>query len=197
MTSRSGRVVPFAALAVATLLVVVLAYQNRGLRERISEWRRRATFPHVGMVVPAFGATTLAGDSVTIGETNLGGHQVLFVFNTTCGFCLETLPGWKTVFTELDAPAVLENAVYGISLDPEAETRRYVLDHGLAFPVLCIPDPRLAKLYRAEGVPLTVVLDHNGEMVHVRMGALRERGSIDSVIAAVRQAVLPGRRAVQ
>ena len=92
---------------------------------------------------------------------------------------------------------MLENAVYGISLDPEAETRRYVLDHGLAFPVLCFPDPRLAKLYRAEGVPLTVVLDDQGEMVHVRLGALRDRGSIDSVVAAVSQPVPPARTAVQ
>jgi peroxiredoxin len=184
-------------LAVATVLLVVLAHQNRELRERIAEWRGRATFPHVGMVVPAFRATTLAGDSVTIGETKPGGHQVLFVLNTTCGFCLETLPAWKTVFTELNALGRPENAVYGISLDSEDETRRYVLDHGLAFPILCFPDPRLAKLYRAEGVPLTVVLDHNGEMVHVRMGALRDRGSIDSVIAAVRQAAVPARTATQ
>jgi peroxiredoxin len=147
------------------------------------------------MVVLAFRATTLAGDSVTIGQMNPGGHQVLFVFNTTCGFCLETVPAWKTVFTELNAPGMPEKAVYGISLDPEGQTRRYVLDHRLAFPVLCFPDPRLAKLYRAEGVPLTIVLDHQGEMVHVRMGVLRDRGSIDSVIAAVRQAVVAARTA--
>jgi len=149
------------------------------------------------MVVPVFRSTTLAGDSVTIGETNLGGHQVLFVFNTTCGFCVETVPAWKTTFAEFNALGAPEIAVYGISLDREAETRRYVVDHGLPFPVLRFPDPRLAKLYRAEGVPLTIVLDHNGEMVHARLGALRDRESVDSVVSAVRHAAVPATTGAQ
>ena len=187
VTQRLARSVPTLVLAVSALLVVFLAIQNGALREEARTLRRRVALPYAGLTVPTFRAATLAGDSVVIGEGETGRRQVLLVFTTTCGFCLENLPAWKTIVAELGALHAPEVAVYGISLDPEAETRRYVIEHELPFPVLEFPDPRTARLYRAKGVPITLVLDHEGTVLHARLGALGDRRAIDSVITAVRQ----------
>jgi len=180
---RSSRLASPLALAVAALLVVALAFQNRTLREELRTLRRRGERPYPGLVVPTFRAVTLAGDSVTIGEGAPGARQVLFIFNTTCGFCRETLSYWRRIADELRTEERREVEVYGISVDSEAETRRYVGEEGVSFPVLGFPEVKLVRLYRAEGVPRTLVLDHEGEVLYARAGSFNSQGVVDSVIA--------------
>jgi len=191
MPDRLARVLPLVALGVAAALLLVLALQNRTLRAQAEKLCERATEPYVGLVVPSFHALPLAGDSVTIGEAAPGELQLLFVFSTRSGECLETLPAWTTIVSELNPASAPEVAVYGISLDPEPETRRYVAEHSLRFPVLRFPQRKLARLYRTGRVPLTLVLDHEGEIVHSHSGALTEPAPLDSLISALRQARSP------
>jgi len=181
---RSIRLASPVALAVAALLVVVLAFQNRTLREEVQTLRRRSERPYPGLVVPSFRAITIAGDSVMIGEGVPGVRQVLFIFNTTCGFCRETLPYWSKIANELGTEERREVEVYGISVDSEVETRRYVVEEGLSFPVVRFPEARLVRLYRAEGVPRTLVLDHQGEVLYARAGSFGSQSVVDSIIAA-------------
>ena len=75
--------------------------------------------------------------------------------------------------------------MYGISLSPEAETRLYVDEHGLRFPVLRFPEEKLRYLYRANGVPQVIVLDHEGRVIYTRPGELGAGAALDSVFAAV------------
>jgi peroxiredoxin len=156
------------------------------LREELRTLRRRGERPYPGLVVPTFGAVSLAGDSVTIGEGAPGVRQVLFIFNTTCGFCRETLPYWSSIAAELRTEEPREVGAYGISVDSEAETRRYVREEGLSFPVVRFPEAKLVRLYRAEGVPRTLVLDHEGGVLYARAGSFGSQGVVDSIIAAAR-----------
>lgn len=150
---------------VGAVLVAVLAVQNQRLRAQVAEWRYRATFLHRGFVVPSFHAVTLDGRSVIIGETRPGGRQVLFLFDTRCPFCLETLPIWNRIATSLAARADAGLDVYGISADTEAETRAYVSAHDVQFPVVLFPDPRFSQLYRVRGVPVTAVFNGEGTVL--------------------------------
>lgn len=184
MLHRIARTFLLVTLAGAAALVVVLARQNRTLRDELATLGRQASLPRVGLYVPTFQTATLDGRSVTIGKAAPGSRQVLFVFNTTCGFCLETLPSWTAIVTELRESAD-RVSVYGISLDPETETREYVTEHALSFPVLLFPEGKLERLYRVGGVPLTLVLDHEGRILYAKPGTLRDRASIDSILAAV------------
>ena len=74
--------------------------------------------------------------------------------------------------------------VYGVSLSSDAETRLYVDGHGLTFPVLRFPEEKLRQLYRANGVPQVIVLDHEGQVIHTRPGELGEGAALDSLFAA-------------
>ena len=51
-------------------------------------------------------------------------------------------------------------------------------------PVLRFPEEKLRYLYRANGVPQVIVLDHEGRVIHTRPGELEEGAALDSLFAA-------------
>jgi peroxiredoxin len=174
------------ALVAALGLVFVLGVKNQSLKREVRRLRVQDKVPHAGVVVPVFRTVTLTGDSVTIGAGQPGGRQVLFYFTSTCPYCIQTLPAWKRITSEVQTREGDVAAVFGISLDSVDATTRYTAVHALRFPVLRFPDAKTAALYRAVGVPMTVVLDDDGHVLYGRAGALTERVAIDSVLAAVR-----------
>jgi peroxiredoxin len=174
------------ALTGALALVATLGVQSRGMRRSIVALERRAFLPYAGMVVPAVEVTTLVGEPLTIGDPPLEGRQVLLFFTTTCGYCRQTLPAWQQLADTLGARGP---AVVGVSLDSLRPTLDYVREHWLTFPVVELADARMRALYRAKGVPITLVVAEGGRVVHARMGALTTQGAVDSVLAAVRARV--------
>jgi hypothetical protein len=166
------------ALVMALVLVVVLALQNRSLRADLTRARLRAVIPPVGLTVPGFRAVTLAGDSVTLGAGTTG--QVLFFFNTTCGFCRANLPAWGriTARARQTTPTV---AVFGVTVDSDTAVRAYVARHRVAFEVIQLRDSTLPLLYRADAVPLTLVLSPAGRVLVSRAGVLTA-AAVDSIV---------------
>lgn len=180
------RTVPYllgVALLAASGLVFLLSSRNRQLSADYRRLRQLSTLPHAGIVVPTFRTATLERRTVVVGElTDSAARQVLFVFNTTCPFCLATIPEWKRLTDSLGRLGGVQ--VLAISLHSPDSTRRYVGDHEIAYPVLTFPDGKLARLYRAVAVPQTVVLDWRGTVLYAKTGTL-DPGSLDSVYAAV------------
>lgn len=197
ITWKSGhgmRVFERTALVLAALLVVVLAIQNRALRTELARAERDAVFPHPGLVVPTFRSVTLEGDSVVVGQNAEGSRQVLFVFRTTCPHCQRTFPAWRRIAAEV-RDRVGSTTVYGVSLDPVDVTREFLAAEGFAAPVMAFPDPKLKKLYRVVGVPTTLVIGAQGEVVHARVGVLETERAVDSVLTAARQPTTAARQA--
>lgn len=171
------------ALIAASALVLVLSQRLRNLSADYRKLRRLSTLPHAGTVVPTFRTATLAGDSVTVGElADSTARQVILVFNTACPFCRAIVPLWLELADSLGRLGRVQ--VLAISLDPADTTRHYIREHGLRYPVLTFPQPKLKHLFRAVAVPQTVVLDWTGTVLYARTGTL-DPGSLDSVYAAV------------
>ncbi len=181
------------ALSIVSLLVVLglgglvlaLADQNRELSSRYDSLRERTQWPHAGYAVPTFRATTLAGETLTLGETGSGQKQLLFVFDTECPYCLATLPAWNRIASSLEGSDAGVQVV-GVSLDSADVTRTYVEEHSLAFPVTMFPSRKLQQLYRAGRIPLVVLLDAEGRTLYSRLGQLIDGPAVDSVLAAAR-----------
>ena len=176
--------------AVLAGLSALLAIQKRQLRVEAEALRqtvrREVDFPHVGMVVPAFNGVTLEGDGVRVGVAAPGTRQILFMLDTRCGNCLVTLPAWNRMAEAVGRDdASVE--VYGLSLDPAPETRAYVEEHGLRFPVILFDDERYRELYRVRGIPITLVVDDIGAVEYVSLGSIfgeRVDPVVDSVVTA-------------
>ena len=182
MSSRLARSIQLTDIGGLAFLVVALTSQKRELRTELQETHKRAERPYPGMALPELRLARLeGGDSVTLAPRN-GIRQILFYFTTSCPVCLETLPEWKQIAAELaDAPpGAIE--IYGISFDSAAVTAAYANRHQLNFPILLTrPEVRIEQLYRAIGVPLTMIVD-TGVVSYARFGTLRSRNAaLDSI----------------
>jgi peroxiredoxin len=169
------------ALTGALALVATLGVQSRGMRRSIMALERRAFLPYAGMVVPVVEVTSLTGETVTIGDPAVEKRQVLLFFTTTCGYCRETLSAWQQI---ADSLGVLGHEAIGVSLDSLRPTIDYVREHALTVPVVELADRRMRALYRAKGVPITLVVAEGGRVLHARMGALTTPNAVDSVLSA-------------
>jgi len=181
------------ALTVASVLVGVLAFQNRGLVGQVGELRSRAIVLYPGAFVPAFVAVTDGGDTVRIGAPTPERLQLLFILNTTCPFCESTLPAWGEIAERLSGSESPTADVYAISLDSPELTTPYFAKTGSSLPWVVFPEPRIRQLFRAGQVPLTVVVDEFGQVRYARVGLIDRPQTIDSVVFAAggapRQAV--------
>jgi peroxiredoxin len=175
----------------ATALSAALSFQVRslyGYRAEVRRLREDMRHLHPGQHVPTVRAATLAGDSVTLGETAPGRSQVLIFFTTTCPYCRATLPAWRDLSRSLLADRAGRHDVYWISLSSRDSTRQYVADHAITAPVVFLPDKKDRRVYGVHGVPVTVVLDGRGRVVHARRAALETAASIDSVLLMAERA---------
>jgi peroxiredoxin len=190
MQDRIFRILPYAALAAAAVLVVVLGQQKRDLIRQVEkaryDLREARTMPTRGMWMPAFQAATLEGQPATIGEVQGEGRQVLLMYTTTCPYCLSSIPAWKRIKAATDTMTSVRAAVYGVSLDSVNVTRSYIAKHQLPYPTVRFPNEKLAGMYRAGTVPVTMVLDERGRTIYSRTGELKSPAAIDSVMQAIR-----------
>jgi len=166
------------ALAGAVGLVITLASQEHDLADAAHDMARLATRAHAGMYVPTYEATSLMGAPITLADVEPARKQLLYFFTTTCPFCSATLPTWKELAK--DAKAVGVNVI-GVSLDSLHLTQAYRAEHRLSFPIVLMDDQRYMAMYRANQVPLTMLVDETGRVSLARAGELTDPAAIDSV----------------
>ncbi len=177
---RHPQLLTTTAVVASMVLIAVLTYQNRSLKSDLAHFLLSTVQAHEGMVVPGFLATTLSGDSVTIGGLDAG-MQILFFFNTSCPYCRASIDGWNRVAQAVEDSDSVK--VFGVVLDSARAAQKYALDHELQFPVAVIPERRLAQLYRINRIPLTLVVDGAGRVAFAKAGELVEETAIDSIIS--------------
>ena len=163
---------------------MALARQKQSLEARYGELVARIEHPYAGMYVPVVRAQSVGGDSFVIGEAGEGERQVLFGFSTTCGYCDASLASWETIAAHLAEESGVQ--VFGVSRDSLEATRAYMEDQGLSFPVVTFSEPRIRALYRLQAVPQTLILNGEGRVIFVRLGAVESEAAVDSVVAAAR-----------
>lgn len=169
-------------IGVALVLVIVLASQKRELREEYDGYREEVQWPFVGYPVPALPDTTLAGDTVVIGApvASRSSSQLIFVFNTRCAYCKQTIPAWNDLATSAEDTEV---DVIGVSMHGPEETARYKITEELEFPVVTREDERFKLLYRATGVPLTLIINREGTVTFMHKGVF---SATDSIMGSIR-----------
>jgi len=181
---RFWSVASVAAIVVLSAVAMGLAVEVRALAPQARALQRSKVMPVPGMFVPTVRTATVAGDSITLGETRVGRSQVLIYFATTCQYCRETLPAWTRISRALLADSLARFDVVWVSMSPRDSTRPYLAEHGITFPVVHMPHWKINRLTRVNGVPMTVVADHNGRIIHVHPSVFHNAAEEDSVWAA-------------
>ncbi len=125
--------------------------------------------PQIPDIAPDFTVKTLDGDSITLSALR-GRPVVLNFWATWCGPCQQEIPAFSAF-----ARAHPEIPVLGLSVDegPVSRVRRAVRDWGIAYPVSVI-SPGLQATYDISTLPTTVIVDGDGSVKSIHVGAMSE-----------------------
>ncbi len=140
-----------------------------------------APAPVVGAPAPDFVLTNLDGQQVRLSD--LKGRVVLLNFWATwCGPCEAEMPAIQDRYTTFKGQGLV---VLGINQDEDAETvRAFVERLGLSFTILLDPGAVVGELYRARGLPMTFIVDRDGQIVIQKVGYMSD-GQLDQYLSQV------------
>jgi cytochrome c-type biogenesis protein len=129
--------------------------------------------PQVGSPAPAYQATTLEGDTVTL--ASLQGKPVLLnLWATWCAPCRYETPFLQALFEERH-PEGLE--VVGVSMDTGGAVdliEEFMEEYGVTYTILA--DPRMVGMeaYQVLGLPATFLIDREGVLRWMKFGPVSE-----------------------
>lgn len=161
-------------------LVILLAFASACTREQKSAAFRPLS---VGQHVPAYAISSLAGDTVRVGD---GTITLLNVWATWCESCREEMTDLASLGRRYAARGV---RVVAVSVDAGSaeRVRRFVQAEKLPFIVAHDPGATVQQAFQAVGVPETYLVGADGTLEWVRRGGLH--GASDTVLAALDSAV--------
>ncbi len=122
---------------------------------------------------PNFKAENLDGELVEL-EKELGDGPVLLSFWATwCKPCIEELGEYKKIYNEYKDKGF---KMFAISTDDErtvAKVKPFVKSKNYNFPVLLDTNSDVARLYYAQAMPYSVILNKDGYIVYSHLGYMR------------------------
>lgn len=139
----------------------------------------------IGGPAPTFELDDLSGRRVTL-EQYRGKVVLLDFWATWCTPCRRTMPVLERLQKEFAGELVL----LAINLqEPAEEVRDYVIRRGIESTVLLDLDGRVGHAYRAQAIPMQVLIDRQGVVYDILVGLSPTlerdlRAEIEKLIAA-------------
>ena len=146
----------------------------------------RGPHPMENKAAPAFVAETTDGGEVTLAQHRGQDIVVLDFWASWCPPCREGLPAVASLAAHYkDQPVAVYAVNQGEDLDTASE---YMAEEGLDLTVLMDESGDIGALYGVRGIPQTVIIDRDGQIVEVHVGFRKgdERGwrrTIDSLLS--------------
>ncbi|MBI2957457.1 MAG: TlpA family protein disulfide reductase [Chloroflexi bacterium] len=117
----------------------------------------------------------LDGKNVTLGD--LKGKVVLINFWTTwCPACRDEMPLLQAAYDEQRSSGLV---VLGVDLkEDRATVEKFLKGNGLSFPVVLDAKGEVSSKYNVYYIPHSVIVDRDGNMRRVKVGAFSSKGEI-------------------
>jgi len=129
--------------------------------------------PRMGEPAREYAATTLAGDTVSLGS--LRGQVVLLnLWATWCIPCRTETPYLQSLYEEHRGEGF---EIVGVSLDTRdaaGQVARFVDEFEVTYTILHDPSMRGMELYQVLGLPATFLIDREGVLRWMRYGPIEE-----------------------
>ena len=136
----------------------------------------------IGRSVPDLKLTQLSGSSVSLAE--LRGKPILLDFwGSYCGPCKRTTLHAQGLANQYKSSGL---TVLTLTQDTAQDAKLWIDYNHVSLPVVLDPDGVAFKAFDVQGVPVTILVDENGRVVHYWVG-LDDPSSMDSVLSATLQ----------
>lgn len=134
---------------------------------------------------PDFTLENLDGDLVELYKEVGDGPILLSFWATWCKPCLEELNEYKQIYSEYKDQGF---KMYAISTDDEntvAKVKPLVKSKGYNFPVLLDTNSDVVRLYYAQSIPYSVILDKKGMIIYSHLGYMKgDEVKVKQIIAS-------------
>ena len=121
----------------------------------------------VGQVAPDFALKSSTGENLRLSEYR--GNVVMINFWATwCGPCRQEMPLLDELYTRYERVGF---SLLGVNIDDDSRRAMQMIeDLGVSFPVLFDARKEVSKLYEVEAMPVTVLVDREGNVRYVHHG---------------------------
>jgi peroxiredoxin len=134
---------------------------------------------------PNFKAENLDGEMVELNAEIGGGPILLSFWATWCKPCIEELNEYKKIYEDYKDKGF---KMYAISTDDErtvAKVKPFVKSKNFMFPVLLDTNSDIARLYYAQSVPYSVILNKKGLIIYSHLGYMRgDEAKVKEIISS-------------
>lgn len=158
----------------ALFIIVLLSYPV--LSQSDSEGIRKG---------PNFKAENLDGETIELNKETGEGPILLSFWATWCKPCIEELAEYKKIYAEYKDKGF---KMFAISTDDErtvAKVKPFVKSKGFEFPVLLDTNSDISRLYYAQSVPYSVILDKKGMIIYSHLGYMRgDEAKVKQIISS-------------
>lgn len=122
---------------------------------------------------PNFKVENLDGQIVELSNEVGEGPILLSFWATWCKPCIEELAEYKKIYKDYKDKGF---KMFAISTDDErtvAKVKPFVKSKGFDFPVLLDTNSDISRLYYAQSVPYSVILDKQGMIIYSHLGYMK------------------------
>jgi peroxiredoxin len=120
-----------------------------------------------GQAAPDFALKSSAGENLRLSEYR--GNVVMVNFWATwCGPCRQEMPLLDELYNRYERVGF---SLLGVNIDDDSrKAMNMVAELGVNFPVLFDARKEVSKLYQVDAMPVTVIIDREGNVRHVHQG---------------------------
>lgn len=145
--------------------------------------------------LPEFLLPNLEGEEIA-GSDWVGKVLVLNFWATWCPPCLREMPLLDELYRAHSGDGL---QVVGIAIDDAPSVEQFLFEHPVGFPILLGDDASIEMARRLgnrlQGLPFTVVFDHEGNRVYARTGEITRASlseQLTPLLSAARESQTPG-----
>ena len=120
-----------------------------------------------GHAAPDFALKSSTGENLRLSEFR-GDVVMINFWATWCGPCRQEMPLLDELYTRYERVGF---SLLGVNIDEDSRRAMQMIEElGVNFPVLFDARKEVSKLYEVEAMPVTVLVDREGNVRHVHHG---------------------------
>lgn len=120
-----------------------------------------------GQVAPDFALKSSSGENLRLSEYR-GDVVMINFWATWCGPCRQEMPLLDELYTRYERVGF---SLLGVNIDDDSRRAMQMIEElGVSFPVLFDARKEVSELYEVEAMPVTVLVDREGNVRYVHHG---------------------------